>query len=159
MKKFKFRLTRLLEVRRQAEKVRKQRLAAIQRDIERESEMLKRLIACKNHIMDELRMHGLQETLDIASVMDCQYRLQVITEHIRMRNTAICGLRQEESLKRKEVIVARRDRKVVENLRGRAYARYLQEGVRLEQRFLDEIGLVQYMKEGGDKTNEWRVLG
>ncbi len=59
----------------------------------------------------------------------------------------------------RKVIIAGRDRKVVENLRSRAYAEYLEEGARLEQRFIDEIGLVQYMRKGGDEINERSVLG
>lgn len=159
MKKFRFRLAKLLEVRRQAEKVRKQRLAAIQRDIERESAMLEELVACKDCILDELRIHGLKEALDIPGVIDCHYRLQVTDEHIRAQEAAIDALRQEESRKMRKVIIAGRDRKVVENLRSRAYAEYLEEGARLEQRFIDEIGLVQYMRKGGDEINERSVLG
>jgi flagellar export protein FliJ len=159
MKKFEFRLEKLMEVRRQAEKVRRQRLADIQRDIARELAMLERLNGLKDDALDELRMRGLQEALDIPGVVDGICHLQVISKQIGAQKTVIDTLRREEAHRRQEVITARRDRKVAENLRNQAYAEYLQERARLEQRFLDEIGLVQYIKGGGDEISERSVSG
>ncbi len=159
MKKFEFRLEKLLRVRLQAEKVKKQGLAAIRCEIEREEAKLERLNRSKGVTFDELRTHSLQETLDIPGVLHCYCRLQAIDENIQVQKTAINTLGQEEALKRQAVIAARRDRKVVENLKERAHARHLKEVARLEQRFLDEIGLIQYIKEGGDGRNESSVLG
>lgn len=159
MKKFEFRLDNLLRVRLQTEKVTKQGLAAIRHDIEREEAKLERLKGLKGAAFDELRAHGLKETLDISAVMDCYYHLQVINEGIQAQEAVIRTLRQEEAVRREAAIAARQDRKVVENLRDRAYAGHLQEVARLEQGFLDEISLVQYIKEGGDRENESRVLG
>ncbi len=158
MKRFKFPLERLLKVRQQREQARRQDLAAIQRDIERGQVILERLDFFKDDTLDELRNRSLQGSLDIPGVIDCHYRLQVIAEHIKSKKAVIAALREEEAVERQGVITARRDKKVVENLKGRAYARYLEEGARLEQRLLDEIGIVQYMKEGGDDVNERSVL-
>lgn len=159
MKRFKFPLERLLRVRQQTEKVKRQRLAAIRRDVEREQAILERLKSSKESVLNELKAHSLQGVLDIPCVVDCYYRLQLIDDCIQAEKAVIDNLKRKEAMERQAVIAARRDRKVTENLRARAYARYLQEGAYLEQRFLDEIGLVQYMKEGGDKTNERSVLG
>lgn len=159
MKRFEFRLERLLRVRQQTEKVKRQRLAAIRRDVEREQAILERLKGSRDNVLNELRAYSLQGVLDIPCVVDCYYRLQLIDDCIKAQKAVIDNLKRKEALERQAVIAARRDRKAVENLRDRAYAKHLHEQARIEQRFLDEVGLVQYMKEGGDKTNERSILG
>ena len=159
MKRFEFRLERLLRVRLQKEKVKRQGLAAIQRDIEKEQATLERLNRSKCLAFEELRTHSLQETLDIPGVINCYYHLQAINESIQAQKAVINTLRQDEAVEREAVIAARRDRKAVENLRDQAYAGYLQEVARVEQGFLDEIGLIQYMQRGGDEKNERSILG
>jgi flagellar export protein FliJ len=148
MRKFKFSLAKLLEVRRRMEKIRKQKLAAIQRDIDREMATLRVLNSYKNEAIYALKTLGLKETLDIPGIINRHYDLKTITEQIEQQKAAISTLKEKESIKRHEVIISRQNRRVVENLKDQAYAEYLKEGERLRQKSLDEIGLFQHIREG-----------
>ncbi|MEW6227797.1 MAG: flagellar export protein FliJ [Bacillota bacterium] len=157
MRKFKFRLQKLLEVRRLGENLRRQELAKARQALDREKSTLARLEEACAEVMQELRA-GSEGALDVDRIAICHRYLGLLTRHIEDQRAAVDRLAREEAAKRAAVIAARRERMMIEKLKERAYARYREEVARVEQAFLDEVGTIRYSREGGDELSGGTVF-
>ncbi len=152
MKRFRFRLQKLLEVKQLREDLRKQELAAAQRALERERAELARLEAAWARALADLR-DECRGTLDVETIRLRHRHLALLGRRMIEREAAVQRLAREEAARREALVEARRGRLTVERLKERAYARYRLEAARVEQAFLDEVGTTRYAREGGDDSN------
>lgn len=161
MTRFRFRLQKLLEVRRLKEDALRQELARAQEALQREKAVLERLGAAHGATLEELRA-SVGGTLDVQWIAAYHRYLGFLAHRIEEQRAVVDRLAREEAAKREALIAARRARKVVEKLRERAYARNREEVAREGQAFLDEVGTVRYARKGGEDlsgSSVFRVLG
>lgn len=152
MRKFRFRLQKLLEIRRLKEDLQRQELARARQALDREKANLAELKGVQAEAIDELRA-AFEGVLDVDRIASYHRYLGLLAHHIGDRQAAVGRLAREEAAKRAAVIAARRERKIVEKLKERAYARYRDEVAHMEQAFLDEVGTIRYAREGGDESS------
>ncbi|MGE5584717.1 MAG: flagellar export protein FliJ [Bacillota bacterium] len=161
MRRFRFRLQKLLEVRRLKEDTLRQELARTQEALRRGNDVLEKLGAMHGATLEELRA-SVAGTLDVEWIAACHRYLGFLAHRIEEQQAAVNRLAREEAAKREALVAARRARKVVEKLRERAYARYREEFARAEQAFLDEVGVTRYARKGGEDlsgSSVFRVVG
>jgi len=157
MKRFKFRLQKLLEVRRLKEDALRQELARAQEAVRREKAVLERLTAARGATIDALRAN-VGGALDVQWIAAYHGYLGFLARRIEEQRAVVDRAAREEVRKREALIAARRARKVVEKLRERAYARYREEVSRAEQAFLDEVGTMRYARKGGEDLSGHAVF-
>lgn len=157
MKKFKFRLQKLLEVRRLGEDLRRQELAKARQALDREKSILARLEEACAEVMQELRA-GFEGALDVERIAVYYRYLSLLARHTESQRATVDLLAREEATKRAAMIAARRKRMMVEKLKERAYARYREEVARMDQAFLDEVATIRYAREGGDELGGGTVF-
>ncbi|NLG79667.1 MAG: flagellar export protein FliJ [Firmicutes bacterium] len=161
MRRFRFRLQKLLEVRRLKEDALRQELARAQEALQREKAVLERLGAAHGATLEELRA-SVGGTLDVQWIAAYHRYLGFLAHRIEEQRAVVDRAAREEAAKREALIAARRARKVVEKLKERAYARYCEEVAREEQAFLDEVGTTRYVRKGGEElggNTAFRVVG
>jgi flagellar FliJ protein len=157
-RRFEFRLERVLEYRRRVEEQAQAELgrlemARAQAEGERRALDRRRAEAQEQHRelhRGELDLIG--ENLQRLFIRELDRRVAAKLDEIRRLAESIEG-------QRAEVVRTARDRRVMEQLRERAYARYLEEQMRLEQRFLDEIGTQAFVRERILSAAEPRAAG
>lgn len=149
MRRFKFRLQKLLEVRQLREDALRQELARAQEAVRREKAVLEKLRAARGAALEGLRAN-VDGALDVQWIAAYHRYLEFLACRIEEQRAVVDRAVREEALKREALIAARRARKVVEKLRERAYARYREEVSRSEQAFLDEVGTMRYARKGGE---------
>jgi len=149
VKRFRFRLQKLVEVRRLKEDALRQELARAQEALERERAVLGKLAGARGATLEELRA-SVGGRLDVEWIAAYHRYLGFLAHRIREQGAVVDRLAREEAAKREALIAARRARMVVEKLKERAYARYREEIGRMEQAFLDEVGTIRYARKGGD---------
>lgn len=137
MKKFSFSLQAVLNVRELAEELAKQKLAYAQQQLEAEKEKLRLL---------EDEWIGVCGVIcrDLEQIKQSHYYREVLNNRIESQK---CTVSQKQSLLKKartKVIMAERDRKVLENLKALQVKKYDQMVLAEEQKFLDEIAVLRY---------------
>ncbi|MCR4402726.1 MAG: flagellar export protein FliJ [Firmicutes bacterium] len=161
MKRFRFRLEKLLEVRRLRENALQQDLARAQEALRREKGVLETLGAARGATLEALRAN-VCGTLNVQDIAAYYRYLGFLAHRIEEQRAVVERAAREEAAKRDALIAARRRRKVVEKLRERAYARYREGILREEQAFLDEVGSMRYARKGGEDLSGnvlFRALG
>ncbi len=157
MKRFRFRLRRLLEVRRLRESIKRQELEEVRRELDRQRRILSALEQAHEGSVNDLRV-GFQGTLDLERIAVYHRYLGLLAHLIEGQRAVLESFVREEAARRVAVIEARRDRRIVEKLKDRAYARFLEQAAREEQAFLDEVSTVRYTREGGDELVGGSIL-
>jgi len=157
-RRFEFRLERVLGYRRRVEQQAQAELGRLEMakaQAEEERRALERRSAQAQEEHRELHRGELDlvgENLQRLFIRELDRRIAAKIDELRRLAESI-----EEQ--RAEVVRAARDRRVMEQLRERAYARYLEEQMRLEQRFLDEIGTQAFVRERILSAAEPRAAG
>ncbi|MDR5704205.1 MAG: flagellar FliJ family protein [Armatimonadota bacterium] len=146
MKRFQFPLQTLLDVRSRREELCAQRLAEAQRLV-REQE---RLVQELRTIFAEGRLalrRALEEGAGVEEILLHLEHIQRLEVHLARAEACLLELKAKEEETRKEFLEARRARRVVERLRERRWASYLQEVHREEGKFLDEVAIAAKNRE------------
>ncbi len=151
MKKFQFKLQRLLEIREKKEEEARIDLAKVSGEYQK-------VVNEKTGILDQIR-----ETRHRLST-NPQRDLNELRAYDRLQQDADSAIIEldKEIAARKKVMDAKlavytekkKDRRAVEILREKAYARYEEENRKMEQNEMDEIGKNIYLKQQQDQQDQ-----
>jgi flagellar FliJ protein len=146
VRRFHFPLQTLLEVRSRREEWCAQRLAEAQRLVREQVRALGELRAALAGGRAALR-RALGEGAGVGEVLLHLEHIQRLEVQIARAEVRLVELRAKEEEARREYLEARRARRVVERLRERRWALYLQEVRREEGKLLDEVAIAAKNRE------------
>ena len=152
MPKFRFRLQKVLEVKRHKEEELQRALALTRRTLKKECSTLETLQIEQHTRFREVERRGTGE-IDITEMQLNASYLEGLTQRIVDQQTMIRQLREEEERRRSSLLEASKEKKILEELRDRKYVVFRAEMDQAEQVFLDEIGQHEYIS-GPTATDE-----
>lgn len=146
MRAFRFRLERVLQLRRQMEEEKRRELSIMLfdlRQLEAKLHSLQRdLESCKTEMMTDLE----QEELSMARIEVFASYLKRITSSIEEQRELITELHKKIESKKNELLEAIKERKAMESVKARRRTEHDKECAREEMKFLDEIaGIARLM--------------
>ena len=140
MKRFQFRLERVLQLKQQLESRKQQEVAAVAARLHRAEQILERLALnrsrCHQHRNRMVEKGSSQ--LDI-TLMD-QHQ-QHLSRQIKQQNRVITSIEAEMAKKQAELREAVREKEKYEQYHSRKWDEYQQEILKEEQQFLDEVAI------------------
>jgi flagellar FliJ protein len=148
MARFEFRLEALLTHRRQVEKDKQRRVAIVQQEIQ---VIVRQIQETQARIVAENRTLGAKE---LTGPLDMQYiaheKRFVGNLHVKivLAMQKLAAVEQTLAGARAELLAAARDRKVIEKLREKQWARWRADQERKEAAVIDEIGTQIAMRQG-----------
>jgi flagellar protein FliJ len=138
--RFIFRLEPLLDLRKRAEKDKQIKLAEVQQRIAalvRQIQEAETSITRQNRYLSAEKLVG---TLDLTFISHEKRYVGSLQLQIAQCLQKIAAEEVHLTLARRELLAAARDRKIIEKLREKQYARWLADQARIEAAFTDEIG-------------------
>lgn len=145
MKKFQFRLQKLLQLKTH-KKVEKQKDLAkaerVRRMEEAHLEMLKERLEDEINDLAPLKV----ENIDVRRLTNSVYFQQRLNTNMANQRKAIATAKRQESIKRKHLIDAAREEKVYVKLKEKQQERYLQELDQHIQKEIDEIAQTGFVR-------------
>ena len=155
MKRFNFRLQKVMELRQWNEKLTQQRMAEAKRRHEEARRVLEAAQTAVNSHESELagRMNGDfaagEAVAQLAYAGKLRGDVRENTEQLQEREVTL-------TQRRGELLEASRDRKAIEKLRDRRFIEHQNTVQRLEQAVLDEIGGQRHLKTKSDRQGNGR---
>lgn len=146
MRRFQFKLQRLLDFRKIREEQAQAEFAKATRVFLHEKEKLQHMKTVLADTLDGLKAEQAKPSSSIMLKMFQEY-IDTTREGIRLQGAKViaAGERRQKSLKAFEE--ASRKRKVVDNLRDRRLQQYQEEVLQEEQAFLDELAGQRYIRD------------
>lgn len=140
MRRFVFSLQKVLDYRQRLEEQAIRAFAEAQRQLHNEQAVLEHLLLSREACLNlSHRTHRLTvEMLDVE-----QKYLSVLEERIQQQHQRIEEAKALLERRRQELIVAQRERKILERLREKQYELWRQELLRAEQKALDDLASVR----------------
>jgi len=156
MKRFVFRLEKVMEARRSWEKVRQKELTEARETLDAEHSMLKSLEREQHGRQEEIRERG--KTGVSAGEMVVYYTyLMKLFEDIAGQRTKVVGLEEEVEKRRAALLGASKERKILENLREHQIVSYRKRLNRAEQAFMDELSHMPFGFSHRDHKRTQRI--
>jgi flagellar FliJ protein len=140
---FKFKLQSVLEYRHNIEEKILNEFSDLKRILEEKKAVLKALIDERHRLMDELRnmQHSMMRADDLAALV-------AYVENLRLKEKEQKNIIEQASekveAKRKELMEALKNKKVMENLRDKHAEEYQKNMNELEQKNSDEMSVLKY---------------
>ena len=138
MRRFQFRLQKVIEARRFKEEIAKKNLAMAQIALNEELQRLERLEALYGDAMLQMEAH-MEGQVNVADVLLYIAYISSLSEQISGQQHKIAQCAEEVEHKRHMLVEASKDKKMLERIREDRYSAYLQEASRAEQAAMDEI--------------------
>jgi|SaaInlStandDraft_3_1057020.scaffolds.fasta_scaffold121366_2 flagellar protein FliJ len=153
MKKFTFNLETVL-------KVRKQREEAAQRDMVKALKRLESLKEILKLLQDEV--YSLEEELqqrqkhspNVRDFYDYLLYLQSVKKKIEVQQDEVFKAHNIMEERRSVTVAAQRQKKVIENIKDKHYDEWSEHLLKTEQKFLDELATIRYIREKEGKKDE-----
>ncbi len=139
MKKFTFRLQRVIEVRRTREKECQRRLADSLQVLKKSEEQLEKERQESLRSRESLR-RALRGPVSVAQLMALDGWHRWKNRQVQERNAQADRQRSIVDRKRRELIEAAKDKKILERLKEKRYEEYRVNSLREEQAVLDDLG-------------------
>lgn len=138
MKKFRYRLQPLLNVKQHLERERQREHALATAKVIRQKEKLTSIAQHRNSTLDTQRSF-LSGPLSLNRLLSCTRYLLKLRKDILSASELLHALERESDQTREKLVAASRTRKVYERLREIQYDSFLKDYARLEQKESDEI--------------------
>ncbi|MCD6317719.1 flagellar export protein FliJ [Candidatus Aerophobetes bacterium] len=153
MKKFTFPLQSLLDYRQRKENRLKKELSEIKKEWEKEREILEKFQINKKKCEQELREKRESKEINISLILLYQSHLDRIINQIAKQKRKVADISLKLKNKRKQIIEASKERKIVEKLREKKWLKFTEAIEKAEQHFIDEIALAKFhsKKSRGDQ--------
>lgn len=138
MNKFKFRLEKVLSTRRLREEDKQRELATAQREVQAELER-QNLIS---ESIDEIIEHMIDQRSESFTALDMQTswaHRQLLESSIRDQKSVIAEANKVAEIKRTELIVLNKDRRILEKLKEKKLERFNKRKIKKDQKILDEL--------------------
>lgn len=144
MKKFSFPFQFLLKYREKKEDRLRKELAQLKRRLEEERENLAQLELDSMTNIRELGEKHQSKKIETALILPYYSYLDNLFHQIKKQNKTISDISQEMEKKRKEVIEASKEKKIIKKLKERKWAEFVHKRERVEQNSIDEIALTNF---------------
>ena len=139
MKKFRFRLQKVMEYKEEIEKRRKLELSKAKKRVYDEEEKLKQLQHRDNTYRKQIQEKGTAERIDPRE-MDLYYQyLKVLEAQMKHQNGCILEAKEVMEEKRKILLGATKERKILEKLKEKKHVEYNSDMTRRERFVLDDL--------------------
>lgn len=146
MKRFNFRLDRLLSFRKLLTNEEKSRLAREVGKLNIEEEQARKLKDIRSATV-QVRISGLQEGMKAGEMINIHEHLLRIDESIGDTGKRIARALSDVENARLMLLERRKDEKVIESLRKRRYSKWLMDYYREDGKILDDIANIQYYRK------------
>ncbi|HHV54073.1 MAG TPA: flagellar export protein FliJ [Firmicutes bacterium] len=151
MRRFKFRLERVLRLREQEEEVEKQQLVLLFRQLQAAMEYAascrRALNELERRFSETLRGEGRE--LSLGELVVFRARQEQLRREYRRAEGEVASWRERVAAQRERLLEAAKRREVLRRLRSRALEEYRMEWNREEQRVLDEVASVWHFRQQG----------
>jgi len=147
MKKFEFRFQTVLEKQRNEEERFRKQLAHLSHAMETQKQRLAHIDAQKDDCEEELR--GLiRRGGNVAQAMLFQVYLGKLSEDMAKQEEVVANVSKKTEEKRQELVEAAKQRQIMEKLLERDRLDFTLRLEKTEQKYLDELALNKYVREG-----------
>jgi len=140
VKRFNFKLDKVLGYRGVVEEEKKRLFAEAQRAIATQREQIRIIEAEISKQMAELRARCV-ENVDVKDVVARRLYTSYLQSALDLANETLATMRRQLEVRRKELVQASKEKKVLERVRERRFGEYTYETDREEQKFIDELGV------------------
>ncbi|MBU1078165.1 MAG: flagellar export protein FliJ [Spirochaetes bacterium] len=151
MKRFQFRLQKLLEIREHKERLVKNELAKAERkkyiQVEKKDRMHAELDESRNKMKEEEK----ERLLSVERMKLYQRYFKRLGSGMKMQDKLIMIADEEIGLINEKLVEARKQRRILEKLKENKLKEYNYELQKEEQDFFDEVGNTNYIKEKSEK--------
>lgn len=144
MPRFRFRLERVLDVRKVEEDREKMAFAEREAILAREK---RRLSAAETAYQEALAVDGAAEPTRIEDLLRQLYRRERLLREIGQSQADLASAAEAWRAARERLVEARKKKRVLENLRERKHAVWRYEEERAEEAALDEIGTSRFLAD------------
>ncbi len=149
MKKFKFRLENVLELRTKTLEDRQLEMAAIQARLNDANNQLDSLEQSRLQAKRDLEnILGAGENIEFIRVKNYQDYIAKLDDDISIQHKVIADIENELELKQEEVREALKAKKMLEKLKEKEYKAFLKDFEQREAKELDDIALTRYRGPG-----------
>lgn len=149
MKKFKFRLENVLELRRKTLEDKQLEMAAIQTKLNDANNKLNCLEKTKLQAKNDLEnILGAGENIEFIKIKNYQDYIVKVDDDISIQHKVIADIENELELKQEEVREALKAKKMLEKLKEKEYKVFLKDFEQRESKELDDIALTRYRGPG-----------
>ncbi len=149
MKKFKFRLENVLELRTKTLEDRQLEMAAIQARLNDANNKLDSLEQSRLQAKRDLEnILGAGENIEFIRVKNYQDYIAKLDDDISIQHKVIADIENELELKQEEVREALKAKKMLEKLKEKEYKAFLKDFEQREAKELDDIALTRYRGPG-----------
>lgn len=149
MKKFKFRLENVLELRTKTLEDRQLEMAAIQARLNDANNKLDSLEQSRLQAKGDLEnILGAGENIEFIRVKNYQDYIAKLDDDISIQHKVIADIENELELKQEEVREALKAKKMLEKLKEKEYKAFLKDFEQREAKELDDIALTRYRGPG-----------
>jgi flagellar FliJ protein len=145
MRKFSFRLEPVLDYREIREDLAQRRLADAMREAARVEEVLAGLRQRRERLIEEMAMSQ-DGAVNLVQVQQCVDYLGYLLACIDRTRAELAEMVAHVEQRRRELVEATRDKKVLERVKERDFAEYVREAQALEQKFLDEVATIRHAR-------------
>jgi flagellar FliJ protein len=148
-KKFKYGLDTVLKVRAIREKQEQERFGERKRELLTEQEREEIIKTKRIESQDELRgrLKKTEEIKDFQDVIRRQAHLEVLKKNLDQQIEKVIEATENLERQRQKLVVAMKDKKVMQKHKYRKLQEYNLEMNRLETKFLDEIGTMRFVRD------------
>lgn len=138
MRGYNFQLESILEWRTNIEKSTIEEFALVQRELEKQRQILNNLIEKHSKAKNNTKYNNIHE------IRQHQIYISDLEDKVGINEVFLDEIRDKLEEARKELLVAQKDRKVMEKLREKDFEEYITDMKTREQKELDEIGIFSY---------------
>lgn len=146
MPRFRFKLQRVLEIRKHKEELLKNEFASIRREYAHEESILFELISQREREMDGMRRHLLQHTIPLEEMLWHYTYLAKVNAKIHEQKERLQRLKEKMDKIKQRLIVASQEKRIMERLKERRFEDHRRKEERVEEAFLDEIALSMHAR-------------
>jgi flagellar FliJ protein len=144
MKRFRFTLDAVLEIKRRREEALQRELSVLMARKSEGQRRLASLLAGKESLVGSQKSRRLSGTVKSGEESWFQAAFQAQDGQIQAQVSVLADLEVKGKMKRSELVEASREKKVYEKLEENQWKEYLMEANREEQAFLDELSQNQF---------------
>jgi len=145
VKKYKFELQTVLEVKQHLEKQRQQQLAALESKLNAEKKALLSLIQ-EQSLCRQKRMTIEQEGAQSHDILMIESYLQKLKHTIQLQQRTVNQLKMAFNKKQQELINVMREKKSLEKYKEKKQGEYDKSVLSLEQKLLDELAIRKFQR-------------
>lgn len=146
MKRFNFRLKKVLKHREIVENLRKEKLGKAKSELKKERDLLRKMEDTRRRTREELKERR-SNLISLPEALIYETYLERMDEEVGLQTTKAAQLSQKVEKTRQDLIEASQEKKIVEKLKERREEEYSNEMKRFEQGISDEASVNQFNRK------------